>query len=497
MNFNLKTMSETEVKNRWLLMGWTIATIALSAAYGAKGFISHSIGVLTAIIIIMSLTIPLVTLFVTFNRHKNSEMTGIVFPIAYGLASAVIMVCSHTPMTIMYVIPMLVLVMAYANKKIMIFTSVVTLLICSVALFINYKLQNTWEMQGDEILVYFAGLMATGLFAIISVKVSKMLNDYKLSVAAEQADRIKEIVIAANTIAADVNENANNSVQNLSTVKTASDNMTTAMHNTIDGMDSVRQIIEQQLATVNQIDSQTEVVDNSATTVNQLVKKTAENFKHAKQQMTILHDSSVQMGNITNDTISSIDGLSQVVSEMTTVIELINSIAAQTRLLSLNASIEAARAGEAGKGFSVVADEIGKLATQTGDATSDIANKIASLSTLFSTVSNTVGELVTISNEQTTVIVDVNDLFTDCYSNIDTIGVESLNQSSEMATLKDRNKQMTDYIEQLSAVDEEVYATALSTAELVKANMQSVATVETILASTEKEVKRLVNVLNK
>ncbi|MFZ5610331.1 MAG: protoglobin domain-containing protein [Pseudomonadota bacterium] len=74
-----------------------------------------------------------------------------------------------------------------------------------------------------------------------------------------------------------------------------------------------------------------------------------------------------------------INALSQSAEKIGAVIELINSIASQTKLLALNATIEAARAGEAGKGFSVVAAEVKSLANQTEKATGDIAAQIEAI----------------------------------------------------------------------------------------------------------------------
>ena len=88
---------------------------------------------------------------------------------------------------------------------------------------------------------------------------------------------------------------------------------------------------------------------------------------------TTLHSQTVML--------DQVQGLSQFTAELQQMATDVASIAGQTNLLALNAAIEAARAGEAGRGFAVVADEVRKLSTLSGDTGKRITEKVRLIST--------------------------------------------------------------------------------------------------------------------
>ncbi len=174
-----------------------------------------------------------------------------------------------------------------------------------------------------------------------------------------------ELNVKINPLVKSIDNISKNSSESCSSILLSSDNNTVALNTITDKANSLNQMVND---TKNKISNLLEnvketngCVQKSAASVAE-TKMFLESLKQIKNRMEELQTSS-------SDQLKSVVDTVHLISEKTGII---NDIVFQTKLLSFNASVEAARAGEHGKGFSVVAEEIGSLAVNSGSASVEI-----------------------------------------------------------------------------------------------------------------------------
>jgi methyl-accepting chemotaxis protein len=156
-------------------------------------------------------------------------------------------------------------------------------------------------------------------------------------------------------------------------------------------------------------------------------------------------------------------------------VNIINDIAAQTNLLSLNASIEAARAGDAGRGFAVVANEIRKLADQSVHAAKQIQNIVTMITDKTKDTVDTAMEAESIVGSQSEslnktiqVFDNINEHVNNLASNLDNISGGIMKIESAKSDTMDAIQSISAVSEETAAASQEVSATAVSQIDSVE-----------------------------
>ncbi|WP_028795568.1 HAMP domain-containing methyl-accepting chemotaxis protein [Thalassobaculum salexigens] len=160
----------------------------------------------------------------------------------------------------------------------------------------------------------------------------------------------------------------------------SAETLRTVAGETKDRSSEVASISEQTSANVQSVSAAAEEMDSSFGEIVGQVTRSSDTVRNTSDKARV--------------TLSSMEDLATQSEAIAQVVELITSISEQTNLLALNATIEAARAGDAGKGFAVVASEVKSLATQTGKATEEIADKIRRVQEACGTSVDAVREIV-------------------------------------------------------------------------------------------------------
>ncbi len=235
-------------------------------------------------------------------------------------------------------------------------------------------------------------------------------------------------------------------VETMKFIEESSVQVTAGSHNLAETSTSLAEGATEQAGAVEELQAM-------ITTIAEASEKAAASAEEAYHQSQKYADMADKSSADMREMVEAMARINETSQKIGNIISEIEDIAAQTNLLSLNASIEAARAGEAGRGFSVVADQIRQLAEQSSKSAVDTRSLIEG-AMLEIENGNKVADRAVASIEA--VVEGVREVADSSKE----LSVASMNQAATMKEAEAGVNQISDVIQTNAAVAEESSATS-------------------------------------
>lgn len=351
-----------------------VATVAIKRTGASSEYLTYRHIVIELALITLTLTVSYLVSMKTRNAAIASYLfiTGIVLSVwifLYVIYGAAELFAVH------YIA--LALSIFYFDKRIIIYTLFLILLSQTTLLILRPGLIPTGP--SSNLIIRYLIYLWTGIGAAVGSGSTK----YLLGLAVSKHTEAQQNVSKMKTLARALADSVGVLRKHVADQEKVTLEMETISQNQASSLSEISAVLEELAAN-------SESINNISKSLFRDINQTVDSVEQFKE----INDSVIENSDDIIKTLEEISDYSEKNSfhikmtkqkseilkiksdEMSGFVKVINDIADQVTLLSLNAAIEAARAGESGKGFAVVADEISKLAEATTSNAKEINNII-------------------------------------------------------------------------------------------------------------------------
>ena len=470
------SISEQEIarSNRFTSLCHTIVVLLISLAYMlefVKGDRSLFYVLLTLLLGVISPALE----FILLKKNKCSPAIKHLVSYGFGIFYTFLCLTTVNPLCFVYVLPMLVVITCYNDYTYSLKVSLAAWLVNIIQIvFFLVRGVYTLEKNSASIEIQVLVVLVVAIYTTFTSKTLYHNNNGRMQQIQHQGNQteklLQDTLSASTSMVQDINAlHTKIDVLNekIDSTKNAMGEVNSGTTDTAFAVQKQLELTENIQAKINGVTYGTKQILTSVSSANQAIDAGSRHIEHLVEQVHQSVDSGKQVT-------LELKELNNDMKQLSSVVDIINSISSETGLLALNASIEAARAGDAGRGFAVVASEISKMANDTEQATGQIKEMLDS-------ISNTIYRVVTVTTEMIDMIESQNEItqntaqsFQDIEHNTDTISEYTNNLNTYVAELGNANNEITDSISTISSITEEVAALANETYSISEENIETV-----------------------
>ena len=308
---------------------------------------------------------------------------------------------------------------------------------------------------------------------------------------------MKDLIQQVMQMGSEVLESSSNVSKTSKLFLKSSEDITSAMNEIEQGVNHQAKDAEECLTQMDKLSQRIALVSENTKEIGQIADNTKKRVVEGTTISDELNQQTSSTIEITTGIINDIEKLATKSSSINKIINVINEIASQTNLLSLNASIEAARAGEHGRGFAVVASEIRTLAEQSQSSVNDIKKIINSIQVDTSSVAETARKAEKVLKLQESAVKNTTDSYHDINESVEKLVVFLKYITENVNNIDEARVSTLAAIENISAVLEEIAASSNNVSQTSSNQLTSVESLNESAGKLDTHAKNLVREVQK